>query len=186
MTPWPTFRMTFRAFQKAYPDGEVFLNKPSSNPLLRLLDMVTEITFGWGIGRQHQENAPVMPNMERSDDRLLNKTLVWGVTIGNDAACWTDDFIIENDWLVNATVGGRDLVIQIDPKFESLGVWYNDSGAPVSRCDFWGNSDQGPLTRVETLRAGVFWHVWSEFFPQTDINRTHPSSTAHPELEPSQ
>ena len=21
------------------------------------------------------------------------------------------------------------------------------------------------------MRAGVFWHVWSEFFPETDINR---------------
>lgn len=177
MTPWPTFRMTFRGFQKAYPEGEVFLNKPSPNPFLRLLDMATEISFGWGIGRQHQENAPVMPNMERSDERLLNKTLVWGVTIGADAACWTDDFIIENDWLVNATVGGRDLVVQIDPKFESLGVWYNDTGSPVGRCDFWGNSDQGKLTRVETLRAGVFWHVWSEFFPHTDINRVSEPAT---------
>ena len=27
MEPWPTFRMSFRAFEKAYPEGEVFLNK---------------------------------------------------------------------------------------------------------------------------------------------------------------
>ncbi len=171
MKPWPTYRMTFRGFQKAFPDGEVFLNMPSSNPLLRLLDMVTEITFGWGIGRQHQEDAPVMDNMDRSDDRLPNKTLVWGISIGQDAACWTDDFVVENDWIINANVGGRDVVVSLDPKYESLGVWYNDSGQPVTRCDFWGQSDQGPLTRVETLRAGVFWHVWSEFFPHTDINR---------------
>ncbi len=171
MKPWPTFRMTFRGFQKAFPDGEVYLNKPSSNPLLRLLDMVTEITFGWGISRQHQEDAPVMDNMDRSDNRLPNKTYVWGITIGDDAACWTDDFIVENDWIVNARVGGRDVVVSLDPRYESLGVWYNDSGQPVTRCDFWGVSDQGQLQRVETLRAGVFWHVWSEFFPNTDINR---------------
>ncbi|PRY24436.1 uncharacterized protein DUF3179 [Aliiruegeria haliotis] len=171
MRPWPTFRMTFRAFQKAYPEGEVFLNKPSSNPFLRLFDMLTEITFGWGIGRQHQEAAPVMDNMSRFDDRLPNKAYVWGVTIGQDAVCWTDDFVVEHDFLVNATVGGRDLVVSYDPKFESLGVWYNDSGQPVTRCDFWGESDRGRLERVETLRAGVFWHVWAEFFPETDINR---------------
>ncbi len=171
MTPWPTYRMTFRGFQKAFPDGEVFLNKPSPNPLLRLLDMMTEITFGWGIGRQHQEEAPVMDNMDRSDNRLPNKTYVWGITIGQDATCWTDDFVVDNDWIVNARVGGRDIVVSLDPKFESLGVWYNDSGQPVTQCDFWGMSDQGQLQRVETLRAGVFWHVWSEFFPSTDINR---------------
>ena len=171
MKPWPTYRMTFRGFQKAFPDGEVFLNRPSSNPLLRLLDTVTEITFGWGIGRQHQEDAPVMDNMDRSDERLPNKTYVWGITIGQDAACWTDDFIVENDWIVNTQVGGRDVVVSLDPKYESLGIWYNDSGQPVTRCDFWGASDQGKLHRVETLRAGVFWHVWSEFFPNTDINR---------------
>ncbi|MGV6803079.1 MAG: DUF3179 domain-containing (seleno)protein [Ruegeria sp.] len=176
MRPWPTYRMTFRGFQKAFPDGEVFLNKPSTNPVLRLLDMVTEITFGWGIGRQHQEDAPVMDNMDRSDNRLPNKTYVWGITIGSDAACWTDDFVVENDWIINANVGGRDVVVSLDPKYESLGVWYNDSGKPVTRCDFWGQSDQGQLKRVETLRAGVFWHVWSEFFPNTDINRATNSS----------
>ncbi|WP_170373438.1 DUF3179 domain-containing (seleno)protein [Ruegeria arenilitoris] len=172
MKPWPTFRMTFRGFKKAYPEGEVFLNKPSSNPFLRLLDMALEIIFGWGIARQHQEADPVMDNMEHAPDtRLPNKTPVWGVTIGSDAVCWTDDFVVDQNWLVNTQVGGRDLVVQIDPHFESLGVWYNDSGKPVKRCDFWGNSDQGQLTRVETLRAGLFWHVWAEFFPNTDVNR---------------
>lgn len=178
MAPWPTYRMSFRGFQKAFPEGEVFLNKPSGNPLLRLLDMGTEITFGWGISRQHQEAAPVMDNMSHSDERLPNKTYVWGVTIGDDAACWTDDFIVANGWLVNATVGGRDLVVSLDPEFESLGVWYNDSGLPVTRCDFRGNSDQGQLTRVETLRAGLFWHVWAEFFPHTDINRRGAPATS--------
>ncbi|MFY2822873.1 hypothetical protein [Ruegeria sp. MALMAid1280] len=76
LKPWPTYRMTFRGCQKAFPDGEVFLNMSSTNPLLRLLDMVTEITFDWGIGRQHQEGAPLMDNMDRSDDRLPNKTHV--------------------------------------------------------------------------------------------------------------
>ncbi|MEM8570638.1 MAG: DUF3179 domain-containing (seleno)protein [Pseudomonadota bacterium] len=171
MQPWPTFRMTFRAFQKAYPDGEVFLNKPPKNPLLWLLDQITGVAFGVGIARQHQEAAPVMDNMSHHDDRLPNKSYVWGVTIGNEAVCWTDDFVVAQDWLINTSVGGRDLVVQIDPAYESLGVWYNDSGQPVTRCNFWGDSDQGKLTRVETLRPGLFWHVWVEFFPGTDVNR---------------
>ena len=42
MKPWPTFRMSFRGFQKAYPDGTVFLNKPSSNPIAHLFDMAMD------------------------------------------------------------------------------------------------------------------------------------------------
>ena len=171
MTPWPTFRMTFRGFQKAYPEGTVFLNKPAKNPFLWLFDFVAEILFAWGIARQHAEAEPIMNNMTREDPRLPKKTYVWGVSIGDDATCWTDDFIVEQGGLVNATVGGRDLVVYADPKYESIGVWYNDTGAPVTRMDFFGDSDRGRLERVETLRSGLFWLVWAEFFPETDINR---------------
>ena len=171
MKPWPTFRMSFRGFQKAYPDGEVFLNRPSSNPFLRLLDMVTDPAFSIGINQQHREEKPVIDNMSHSDDRLPNKTYVWGINIGDDTVCYTQDFIVENNNLVNAVIGDRPIVISWDPIFESVGAWYNDSGSAVTRVDFFGVSDQGTLKRVETLKSGLFWHVWVEFFKDTDINR---------------
>jgi hypothetical protein len=171
MKPWPTFRMTFRGFQKAYPKGTVFLNKPPSNPILYLFDMALEIIFSSSIDRQHRENKPVMDNMTRYDDRLPNKTYVWGVSLGDDAVCWTDDFVVEQGNIVNAEVGGRRVVIAWHPRYESLGVWYNDTGAPVTEIDFFGDTPDGKLERVENLRPGLFWHVWAEFFPHTDINR---------------
>ena len=171
MKPWPTFRMSFRGFQKAYPEGTVFLNKPSSNLLLRLFDMAMDTAFTSGIARQHNEAKPLMNNMTHFDDRLPNKTYVWGVNIGDDAVCYTDDFIWENNGLINATIGGREIVVAYDPKYESVGAWYNDSGVPVSQIDFFGNSDQGQLKRVETLKSGMFWHVWVEFFQNTYVNR---------------
>ena len=171
MKPWPTFRMSFRGFQKAYPEGEVFLNPPSSNPLLRLLDMVTDPAFSIGINRQHREEQPVMDNMSHFDDRLPNKTYVWGINIGDDAVCYTQDFVVENGNLVNAVIGGRSVAIAWEPIYESIGAWYNDSGVPVRRINFFGASDQGNLRRVETLKPGLFWHVWVEFFKDTDINR---------------
>jgi hypothetical protein len=171
MKPWPTFRMSFRGFQKAYPEGTVFLNKPSSNLLLRLFDMAMDIAFTSGIARQHNEAKPLMNNMTHFDDRLPNKTYVWGVNIGDDAVCYTDDFIGENNGLINATIGGREIVVAYDPKYESVGAWYNESGVSVSQIDFFGNSDQGQLKRVETLKSGMFWHVWVEFFQNTYINR---------------
>jgi len=171
MKPWPTFRMTFRGFQKAYPEGTVFLNKPSANPLLRLFDMAIDTAFTSGIARQHNEAKPIMNNMTHYDNRLPNKTYIWGINIGEDAVCYTDDFIGENEGLINAMIGGRGIVIAYDPKYESVGAWYNDNGVPVTHIDFFGNSDQGQLQRVETLKSGMFWHVWVEFFPHTDINR---------------
>lgn len=178
MRSWPTFRMTFRGFEKAYPDGTVFINKPSSNPLLALFDQVLETLFSSEIAKQHRIAAPVMDNMTRFDDRLHNKTYVWGVEINGDAVCWTDDFVVENGNLINAVVGGRDLVVSWDPKFESLGVWYNDTGAPVTEIDFFGNTPAGRLKRVDVLKPGMFWHVWAEFYSHTDINRIGSANTA--------
>jgi len=111
MQPWPTFRMTFRGFQKAYPEGTVFVNKPPSNPILYLFDLVLEMVFSSSIDRQHREAKPVMDNMTRYDDRLPNKTYVWGMNIGDDAVCWTDDFVVEQGNVVNAEVGGQSLVV---------------------------------------------------------------------------
>ena len=112
-----------------------------------------------------------MDNMSRYDDRLPNKTYVWGVNIGDDAVCWTDDFVVEQGNIVNAEVGERALVLAWDPRFESLGIWYNDTGAAVTEIDFFGNTPAGPLERVDVVKPGLFWHVWAEFFPHTDINR---------------
>ena len=174
MKQWPTFRMSFRGFMRAYPDGEVFLNKPSKNPLLWLLDQITEQLFSFGIGRQHREEKPVMDNMSHFDDRLPNKTYVWGINIGDDAVCFTDDFIFQNAGIVNTTIGGRGIVVACDLEHESIGAWFNDSGRPVSKIDFFGNSNVGKLERVNTLKPGMFWHVWVEFFQHTDINRMDP------------
>jgi hypothetical protein len=178
MRQWPTFRMSFRGFQRAYPNGEVFLNKPSKNPLLWLLDQFTELIFSSGIGRQHREEKPVMDNMSHSDDRLPNKTYVWGINIGDDAVCFTEDFVFQNAGIVNTTIGGRHIVIAYDLEHESLGAWFNDSSGPITSIDFFGNSNAGKLERVNTLKPGMFWHVWVEFFQHTDINRTDPAQAA--------
>ena len=176
MKTWPSFRMTFRGFQKAYPEGTVFINKPAANPILRLLDIIATPIFISGIARHHRQDKPVMDNMSHYDDRLPNKTYVWGINIGEDAVCYTDDFIIDNDGLINAVIGNKDVVINYDPKYESVGAWYNNSGIPIKQIDFFGKSDQGQLNRVETLKSGMFWHVWVNFFPHTDINRVGSSA----------
>ncbi len=83
---------------------------------------------------------------------------------------------MNNGGLINAVIGDKDVVIDYDPKYESVGAWYNNSGIPIKQIDFFGKSDQGQLNRVETLKSGMFWHVWVNFFPHTDINRVGSSA----------
>jgi len=174
MKPWPTFRMTFRGFQKAYPEGRVFLNNPPSNPFLYLLDFAMELAFTATIQKHHTEARPIMNNLERPIDlRLPTKSYVWGVNIRSDATCWTDDFVVANGNVVNAVVGGQPLVAAWDPIYESLNVWINDTGEPVTEVDFFGVTPTGKLLRSPDVKPGLFWHVWAEFFPSTDINRTN-------------
>ncbi len=86
---WPTYRMTFRGFQKVYPEGVVFLNKPTGNPLLRLFDAIIDAVFSVSLAQQRREETPTIQNMTRSDDRMPNKTYIWGIDIGGDSVAYT-------------------------------------------------------------------------------------------------
>jgi hypothetical protein len=174
MQQWPTYRMTFRGFRKAFPEGKVFLNKipkPSQNPLLFILDHLVEAIFLWCTVPHHTNESLLFETMDVEDDRLRMKELVWGFNVGSDSVAYTEDFVRENNNLVNATVGGRNVVIAYDEDYESLGVYYNDNSGAVAQIDFWGASDQGQLSRVETVKAASYWCVWVNYFPETDVNR---------------
>ena len=138
-----------------------------------LLDQGMELAFTATIQKHHTEARPVMQNLERPiDPRLPTKTYVWGVNIVDDATCWTDDFIVEQGNVVNAEVGARQLVVAWDPKYETLNVFVNDTGKLVEAVDFFGKTPDGKLLqRSADVKPGLFWHVWAEFFPHTDINR---------------
>ena len=175
MQEWPTFRMSFKGFQKAYPDGKVFLNKIpkfTKNPLYYIIDQLVEAIFLWGtIGHDRQE-ALMFNTMDVEDNRLPKKEYVWGFNIGKDSVAFTQDFIEEHNNLINTKVGGKDIVVSYDRAYDSVGIYYNDSGEDISSIDFFGQSDKGLLPRVETVKAAIYWCVWVNFFPETDLNRT--------------
>ena len=174
MQEWPTFRMPFKAFAKAYPQGKVFLNKIpkfSKNPLLFLFDHVVEIAFLWITVPHDRTQALLCDTMDHGDERLHAKEYVWGFNVGKDSVAYSQDFIRQHNDLINVRVGDRDIVVAYDSEFESVGVYYNDSGTPVTSIDFWGESDQGKLARVETVKAATYWCVWINYYPETDLNR---------------
>jgi hypothetical protein len=182
MQEWPTFRMPFWAFAKAYPNGKVFLNKIvpiARNPVLWLWDHIVEIVFLWATVSHHRTQSLLTSTMDVDDDRLLRKELVWGFNIGKSSMAYTRQYIKEQGNIVNVNVGGRDIVACYDPNYESVNIWYNDSGKPVKEVDFFGKSDQGDLKRVETVKAGLYWFVWINYFPESQLNDDGVVSTKH-------
>ena len=177
---WPSFRMPFAKFAQAYPDGEVFLNdydieelKPSffENPFLAIYDPIMDLVFHHAIDAQANNPEPVFPTIDDVDKRLANKEKIWGFNVGGDYVAYTEDFVRQAGNLINVEVGGQKVVVYYSDKFESLGVYYNSTGNDIESMDFFGNTRFGKLPRVETVKAGAYWIVWANFFPQTEINR---------------
>ncbi len=174
MPEWPSFRMPVSAFEKAFPEGKIFLNPIPGffeNPFLAIYDRLMHMIFTHGIADQAVSDAPTFPTIKRFDDRLPNKAKIYGANVGKDYVAYTEDFIHENGDLLNVEIGGRDIVVAYHPDFDSVGMYYNDSGTPVTRIAFGGESDQGLLPRLETMKAQAYWVVWQNFYPQTDVNR---------------
>jgi hypothetical protein len=181
MAEYPTFRMPFERFAAAYPDGEVFINdylvkdmRPGflENPFLFSYDRAVEFIFNTAIDFQREKEAPVFPTIDHYDDRLPNKALVWAFDVNGDYVAYTEEFVRDNNNMVNATIGGEDIVIAWDEQYQSLGVYYNLTGEEVIEINFFGETDTGTVfPRVETVKAGAYWVVWANFFPETDLNR---------------
>jgi hypothetical protein len=180
MKEWPTFRMPFAKFVEAYPEGEVFVNDYLiedmragflQNPVVFVYDKIMDGIFDWAIEEQKNSDQPAFPTIEYFDERLANKQPVWGFDIDGDYVAYTEEFVREQGGVVNATVGGQAVVIAYDEQFDSLGVFYNPAGKQIGQIDFWGVTELGKLERVESVKAGAFWVVWANFFPQTDVNR---------------
>jgi len=181
MAEYPLVKMPFEKFAKAYPSGQVFHRRRilmKENPLFALYDKFWEAMFYMAIHRQKQEAAPVFPTLVHEDDRLPPKENVWGIHIGDESVCYSVPFVQSQGNLINTRIGGRDLVIHWDADCESLGVWYNDFGGAVAEMDFFGKSDLGEHTRVESVKAGLFYAMWFNFFPETDVNRSEPIPVA--------
>jgi hypothetical protein len=176
MRQWPTLRMPFGSFRQLYPDGKVFVNgirQQSDNFLVRLWDKgVRDGMMLYGVRTlQWQSDEPAFPTITEFDDRLPKKQLVYGINVGDDYVAYTKQFVQEQGGPLNVEIGGRQLVIYHDREYDSIAAFYNDSGERVNSVDLFGNSDQGGLSRVETMKSSIFWFIWYDFYKNTDLNR---------------
>lgn len=180
MREWPTFRMPFEKFAEAYPDGEVYVNdylvedmRPTfwDNPFLAIYDPMMELIFKLAVAHQATNEEPTFPTLDHIDTRLPSKALIHGLNIGNDYVAYTEEFVKEQAQPINTAIGGKAVVISYNKEFKSLGIFYNTTGKQITDIDFFGQTQHGKLPRVETVKAGAFWVIWANFFPETDINR---------------
>jgi len=174
MQEWPSWRMPLWAFAKAYPNGEVFVNRRPrwyQNPFASAYDLLIEMLFTTGISYQHRFEKPICDTMSHYDERLSHKEYVWGFNVGDDYLAYTKDEVRKQGAPINVRVGGSDIVVAYDASYDSVGVYYNTTGEAVAEVDFFGDTATGRLPRVETLKAGLYWFIWCNFFPQTDLNR---------------
>ena len=177
MREWPTIRMPFSSFKKLYPDGKVFVNEIprfSENPVLAAWDrLVRHGMMLWGVGLNWIDNEkPAFPTIEFKDRRLPMKELIYAISVGDDHVAYSKDFILAHGNTINVEIGGRPVVIDYDPELDSVAAFFNTSNAPVTDVDIFGQlSDGTRLPRVNTLKSRLFWFIFAEFYPQTDVNR---------------
>ena len=177
MKEWPTIRMPFGSFRRLYPDGKVFINEIagfSENPVLAAWDRVVRHGMMlWGVGLNWLDNEkPAFPTIDFKDRRLPMKELIYSVSIGDDHVVYSKDFIIEQGNNINVEIGGEPIVIDYDPEFDSVSAFFNTTDADVTDIDIFGNTDTGvKLERVNTLKSRLFWFIFAEFYPDTDVNR---------------
>ena len=178
MKEWPTIRMPFSSFREIYPEGKVFINEISSfseNPVLALWDrLVRHKMMVPGVGLNWIDNEkPAFPTIEYKDKRLPMKEFVYTISVGADHVAYTKGFVKQQGNTVNVEIGGRPVVVDYDPEFDVLTAFFNTDGAPpVSDVDIFGKTDdERQLKRVNTLKSKMFWFIFAEFYPETDVNR---------------
>lgn len=174
--------MPLWAFEKAFPRGKVFLNPIPGfieNPFLAIYDRITQMIFTHGISDQATKEEPTFPTIKRFDARLPNKAKIYGANVGQDFVAYTEEFIHERGDFLNVAIDGRDIVVAYHKDFDSVGMYYNDTGKSVASIEFGGETDQDHLVRLETMKAQAYWVVWQNFFPKSDVNRSpKPQSVA--------
>jgi hypothetical protein len=177
MKEWPTIRMPFSSFKKLYPEGKVFINEIArftENPVLAVWDRLVRHTMMlWGVGLNWVDNdKPAFPTVDFKDKRLPMKELIYSISIKGDHVVYSKGFVIAQGNNINVVIGGKEIVVDYDENLDSLTAFFNPTGAPVANIDVFGNTDNGlRLERVNTLKSRLFWFIFVEFFPDTDVNR---------------
>ncbi|MEW8055024.1 MAG: DUF3179 domain-containing (seleno)protein, partial [Candidatus Thiodiazotropha sp.] len=177
MKEWPTIRMPFASYRRLYPQGKVFVNELpsiSEHPLLALWDrMVRHGMMHPAVSWQHDSpDTPTFPTIQYKDKRLPMKQMIYALNVGDDYVVYTKEFLSQIEGPLNVEIGNRMVVIDYNTEFDAVTAFFNDTQNPVRQVDIFGRTASGlKLERVNTLKSNLFWFIFAEFYPHTDVNR---------------
>ena len=156
VTRHPNRMMSWDSFRELHPDAEVFRYRFDSP-----FDAIVAKAFEAPLERQFSEEfGPIFPTLAMQDTRLPHKEQVWGVDLGGHRAAFTLAFL-ERHPSYAFELGGRRLLVRRDSQhgFVELFELDDDSSA---------GAPSGGGRRLP-LHNGVFWMVWSHWFPDTEV-----------------
>ncbi|MCU7945729.1 MAG: DUF3179 domain-containing protein, partial [Candidatus Thiodiazotropha sp. (ex Cardiolucina cf. quadrata)] len=85
---------------------------------------------------------------------------------------YTKEFLSQLEGPLNVEIGNRMVVIDYNTEFDAVTAFFNDTHNPVRQVDVFGRTASGlNLERVNTLKSNLFWFIFAEFYPHTDVNR---------------
>ncbi|MEW8072730.1 MAG: DUF3179 domain-containing (seleno)protein [Candidatus Thiodiazotropha sp.] len=177
MKEWPTIRMPFASYRRLYPQGKVFVNELpsiSEHPLLALWDrMVRHGMMHPAVSWQHDSpDTPTFPTIRYKDKRLPMKQMIYALNVEDDYVVYTKEFLSQIEGPLNVEIGNRMVVIDYNIEFDAVTAFFNDTQKPVRQVDVFGRTASGlKLERVNTLKSNLFWFIFAEFYPHTDVNR---------------
>jgi hypothetical protein len=155
--------MSWKTFKSIYPKGEVFEYKFD-----RWMDHMLLSVFDGGMKKQFDpERGPLFPTLRLDDARLPLKEQIWGLNINGEQVAFARSFFDKHP-IYNTAVGGQPVVLSYSVKFDTLGIFQRDPDVEHTEVDVYGNSAAGKLIRTPSYN-GVFWMVWSHFYPETAV-----------------
>ena len=175
-----SWKMPFQYYATTYPHGKVFINDYKEypdlkRPVLTMYDKIMDAVFYVYIQVFHNNSeVQAFPTVDKVDDRLPTKTRVWGFNVGDHYIALTEDFVKEGkNGVRNMQCGDVPIVASWDDNVDSLGIWIRPSSKVITKkVDVRGRVDGkgDSLERVSTVKNGLWWYVWQNFFPSTDVN----------------
>ncbi len=166
VTMRPNTMMPWRSFKELYPEATVFIYDFD-----RALDPAIQWAFSAVLEMQFDPDAgTVFPTVDLKDDVLNPKEQIWGYDAGTLQVAFTRSFVERNP-VHNFELDGRPLVLVYDARYDIVTLFSRElDGKMVAfeSIDSRGTTEVGRLHQLPT-HNGVFWMVWSHFFPETQV-----------------
>lgn len=166
LTVYPNTMMKWGSYKELYPDSEVFIYAFDRmlDPLLRGFFTQTLVI------QDDPDKGAAFPTVSLDDTRLPQKELVWGYVGDNEQTAFSRTFAQKHP-VYKFEFEGKPLVLVYDAQHDIVTLFSRMvDGKEVSfeTIDFRGKTETVRLNQV-ALHNGIYWMVWSHWFPETDL-----------------